>query len=106
MFTSMSGNKDGYNVLIPNFFITSLTQFGKNIPIGSCVAAGPLSEGEWSKMIECLQDGLFDQTPINSVAAYCAITLFVKPPYVMIEKTRICQELGVKPQMLFTVTAT
>jgi 3-keto-5-aminohexanoate cleavage enzyme len=33
------------------------------------------------------------------VAAYCGDTVFVKPPHVMIEKTRICQELGVKPQV-------
>ena len=43
-----------------------------------CGCMVPFQAGEWSKMIECLEDGLFDQTPINTVAAYCGDTLFVK----------------------------
>jgi len=46
-----------------------------------------------------LSDRLLEVTPINTVAAYCGDTLFAKAPHVMIEKTRLCQELGVKPQV-------
>jgi 3-keto-5-aminohexanoate cleavage enzyme len=42
---------------------------------------------------------LVDQTPLNTAATYSGDTVLVKPPHVMIEKTRICQELGVKPQI-------
>lgn len=93
-------DKDGYNVLDPELFHHVIDPVRKKYPerlICGCMV--PFQKGEWAKMIECLQDGLFDQTPINSVAAYCGDTLFVKPPHVMIEKTRICQELGVKPQI-------
>jgi len=93
-------DKDGYNVLDPELFHYVIDPIRKKYPeriVCGCMV--PFQKGEWPKMIECLQDGLFDQTPINTVAAYCGDTLFVKPPHVMIEKTRICQELGVKVQV-------
>jgi 3-keto-5-aminohexanoate cleavage enzyme len=93
-------DEQGYNVLDPELFHHVIDPIRKEYPdriVCGCMV--PFQAGEWSKMIECLEDGLFDQTPINTVAAYCGDTLFVKPPHVMIEKTRICQELGVKPQI-------
>lgn len=93
-------DEQGYNVLDPELFHYVIDPIREQYPdriVCGCMV--PFQEGEWPKMIECLQDGLLDQTPINSVAAFCGDTLFAKPPHVMIEKTRICQELGVKPQI-------
>jgi 3-keto-5-aminohexanoate cleavage enzyme len=59
----------------------------------------PFQDGVWEKMVQVLEDRLLEVTPINTVAAYCGDTLFCKPPHVMIEKTRLCQDLGVKPQI-------
>ncbi len=42
---------------------------------------------------------MLEVTPVNSTACYAGDTLFAKPPHVLIEKTRLCQELGVKPQV-------
>jgi 3-keto-5-aminohexanoate cleavage enzyme len=92
--------EDGHNVLDPELFHHVIDPIREKYPekiVCGCMV--PFQKGEWPKFIECMQDGLFDQTPINTVAAYCGDTLFVKPPHVMIEKTRICQELGVKPQI-------
>ena len=92
--------KDGYNVLDPELFHYVIDPIREQYPdriVCGCLV--PFQQGEWPKMIKCLEDGLFDQTPINTVAAYCGDTLFVKPPHVMIEKTRIIQELGVKAQI-------
>jgi 3-keto-5-aminohexanoate cleavage enzyme len=50
-------------------------------------------------MIQCLKDGLVDQTPINARAGFSGDLLMAKPPHVMIEKTRLCQEYDVKPQI-------
>lgn len=93
-------DEQGYNVLDPELFHYVIDPIREQYPdriVCGCMV--PFQKGEWEKMIECLQDGLLDQTPINTVAAYCGDTLFCKPPHVMIEKTRICQELGVKPQI-------
>ena len=92
--------EDGYNVLDPELFHYVIDPIRKQYPdrlVCGCMV--PFQEGEWPKFIECMEDGLFDQTPINTVAAFCGDTLFCKPPHVMIEKTRICQELGCKPQI-------
>jgi len=93
-------DEQGYNVLDPELFHYVIDPIREQYPdriVCGCMV--PFQKGEWEKMIECLQDGLLDQTPINTVAAFCGDTLFCKPPHVMIEKTRICQELGVKPQI-------
>jgi 3-keto-5-aminohexanoate cleavage enzyme len=92
--------EDGHNVLDPKLFHYVIDPIRKAYPDRMvCGCMVPFQTGEWAKMIECLQDGLFDQTPINTVAAFCGDTLFAKPPHVMIEKARILQELNVKPQI-------
>ena len=90
----------GYNVLDPDLFHSVIDPLRKEFPgtvFDGCMV--PFQSGEWPKMIECLKSGLLDVTPINTVAAYCGDTLFCKPPHVMIEKTRLVQEYGVKPQI-------
>jgi len=90
----------GYNVLDPELFHSVIDPLRREFPqtvFDGCMV--PFQSGEWPKMIECLQSGLLDVTPINTVAAYCGDTLFCKPPHVMIEKTRLVQEYGVKPQI-------
>lgn len=93
-------DKDGYNVLDPELFHRCIDPVTKEFPMpvfDGCMV--PFQAGEWDKMISVLSDRLLEVTPINTVAAYCGDTLFAKPPHVMIEKTRLCQELGVKPQI-------
>ncbi|MBI5058932.1 3-keto-5-aminohexanoate cleavage protein [candidate division KSB1 bacterium] len=93
-------DQQGYNVLDPELFHHVIDPVRKAYPdriVCGCMV--PFQKGEWSKFIECMQDGLFDQTPINTVAAFCGDTLFAKPPHVAQEKTRICQEYGVKCQI-------
>ncbi|NLK52009.1 MAG: 3-keto-5-aminohexanoate cleavage protein [Syntrophomonadaceae bacterium] len=93
-------DKDGYNVLDPELFHRVIDPLRKEFPetvFDGCMV--PFLEGEWDNMIEVLKAGLLDVTPINTVAAYCGDTLFVKPPHVMIEKTRLVQEYGIKPQI-------
>ena len=82
-------DEQGYNVLDPELFHHVIDPVRKEYPdrlVCGCMV--PFQEGEWPKMIECLEDGLFDQTPINTVAAFCGDTVFVKPPHVMIEKNQ------------------
>lgn len=59
----------------------------------------PWAGGGWEAMRAVLKDRLLDVTPINAVTTYCGDTLFSKPPHVMIEKARLCQKYGVKPQV-------
>lgn len=93
-------DEQGYNVLDPELFHRVIDPLRKEFPdtvFDGCMV--PFLTGEWENMIQVLDDGLLDVTPINTVAAYCGDTLFAKPPHVMIEKTRIVQEKGVKPQI-------
>ncbi|SMC79335.1 3-keto-5-aminohexanoate cleavage protein [Papillibacter cinnamivorans] len=64
-----------------------------------CGCAVPFVPGEFEKMEQLLKEGLFDQTPVNTVASYLSDTLFCKPPHVMIKKAEICEKYGVKPQI-------
>ena len=89
----------GYNVLDPALFHQVIDPLKSEFPgtvFDGCLVA---SEGEWLGMLQVLKDGLLDTTPINTVATYVGDTLFCKPPHVMIEKTRLVQEYGVKPQI-------
>ncbi|MBI5601904.1 MAG: 3-keto-5-aminohexanoate cleavage protein [Deltaproteobacteria bacterium] len=93
-------DQNGYNTLDPELFHFVIDPIRKAYPdriVCGCMV--PNIDGDWEKFIECCQDGLFDQTPINTTATFLGDTAFVKPPHVIIEKTRICQELGVKPQI-------
>jgi len=93
-------NQEGYNVCDPELFHRVIDPLRKEFPMpvyDGCMV--PFFEGEWDNMVSVLSDRLLEVTPINTVAAYCGDTLFAKAPHVMIEKTRLCQELGVKPQV-------
>lgn len=93
-------DEQGYNVLDPELFHYVIDPIREKYPdriVCGCMA--PCREGEWAKFIQCMEDGLFDQTPINTTACFVGDTLLAKPPHVIIEKTRICQELGCKPQI-------
>ena len=90
----------GYNVLDPELFHRVIDPIKRDYPeivFDGCMV--PFQSGEWPKMIQVLDDRLLEVTPINTVAAFCGDTLFAKPPHVMIEKTKLCQERGVKPQI-------
>jgi 3-keto-5-aminohexanoate cleavage enzyme len=93
-------DEQGYNVLDPELFHRCIDPIRDEFPMpvyDGCMV--PFQAGEWDRMVSVLSDRLLEVTPINTTACYCGDTLFAKPPHVMIEKTRLCQELGVKPQI-------
>lgn len=93
-------DEQGYNVLDPELFHRCIDPIREEFPLpvfDGCMV--PFQAGEWDRMVSVLSDRLLEVTPINTTACYCGDTLFAKPPHVMIEKTRLCQELGVKPQI-------
>jgi 3-keto-5-aminohexanoate cleavage enzyme len=93
-------DKQGYNVLDPELYHRVIDPVRKQFPMpvyDGCMV--PFMDGEWGKMISVLTDRLLEVTPINTTACFCGDTLFAKPPHLVIEKTRLCQELGVKPQV-------
>lgn len=93
-------DEQGYNVLDPELFHRCIDPIREefSLPVyDGCMV--PFQDGEWDRMVSVLSDRLLEVTPVNTTACYCGDTLFAKPPHVMIEKTRLCQELGVKPQV-------
>ncbi len=93
-------DEDGYNVLDPELFHRCIDPIREEFPMpvfDGCMV--PFMDGEWDNMVSVLSDRLLEVTPVNSTACYAGDTLFAKPPHVLIEKTRLCQELGVKPQV-------
>ncbi len=92
---------DGYNFLDYDRFHQVIDPLREEFPdvwFDGCMV--PMNGAhEWDTMIRLLKEGVLDSTPINTTATYCGDSLFCKPPHVMIEKTRICQELGIVPQI-------
>ena len=65
------------------------------------VSAGEVAIGpdDWNEMIKITNSGLITGSPVNTTATFCGDTLFAKPPAVVIEKTRILMDAGVKPEI-------
>jgi 3-keto-5-aminohexanoate cleavage enzyme len=91
---------DGYNVLSPERFhqvIDPLHEEFPSLAVDGCLV--PALDGEWDLMKEVLSSGLLDGAPINTTATYIGDSLFVKPAPIMIEKTRLINEAGAKPEI-------
>jgi 3-keto-5-aminohexanoate cleavage enzyme len=50
-------------------------------------------------MTAVMESKLLDAVPINASATYIGDSLFVKPAPVFMEKTRIINECGAKPEI-------
>lgn len=90
----------GYNVLSPERFhrvIDPLRQEFPSLAIDGCLVAA--LDGEWGLMKDVLESGVLDGAPINTTATYVGDSLFVKPAPIMIEKVRLINEAGVKPEI-------
>ncbi|MDR3332664.1 MAG: 3-keto-5-aminohexanoate cleavage protein [Synergistaceae bacterium] len=93
-------NEEGFNILDPVLFhrvIDPLREEFPDVIFDGCLV--PDTEELWEKMVVMLKDRLLDVTPINTTATYLGDMILSKPPHVLIEKTRLCQEYGVKPQI-------
>lgn len=91
---------EGYNVLSPNRFrqvISPLREEFPEIVIDGCLV--PALGGEWELMKQVLNEGVLDAAPINTTATYIGDSLFVKPAPIMIEKVRLINEAGAKPEI-------
>ncbi len=68
---------------------------------GLYISAGEVAVGEedWTDMQKLSGSGLVAGSPVNTTATFVGDTLFAKPPAVMIEKARILQDSGVKPEI-------
>jgi len=65
------------------------------------ISAGEVAIGpdDWKDMQRLSESGLVTGSPVNTTATFVGDTLFAKPPAVMIEKARILQDAGVKPEI-------
>lgn len=91
---------DGFNVLSPERFHEVIAPLHEEFPtmaIDGCLV--PALAGEWDKMQEVLDSGLLDAAPVNATATYIGDSLFVKPAPVLIEKTRLINACGSKPEI-------
>jgi 3-keto-5-aminohexanoate cleavage enzyme len=91
---------DGYNVLSPERFrhvIEPLHEEFPDLAIDGCLV--PALGGEWDLMADVLDSKLLDAAPINATATYVGDSLFVKPAPVLLEKTRLINESGAKPEI-------
>lgn len=91
---------DGYNVLSPDRFrqvISPLREEFPEIVVDGCLV--PALGGEWDLMKQVLNEGVLDAAPINTTATYIGDSLFVKPAPIMIDKVRLINEAGAKPEI-------
>lgn len=90
-------DENGFNVLDPQRLRDVILPLKEEFPealFDGCLVA--VNEKEWAAMGEVLDEHLFEYTPVNCLAAYNGDSLFIKPPHVMIEKTRLIQEKNTK----------
>lgn len=88
----------GYNTLSVDRFrevIDPLRSEFPELPIDGCLV--PVLEDGWAEMTRALEERVFDATPINTTTVYLGDTLFSKPLPLILEKTRLALEAGVKP---------
>jgi len=93
-------DESGYNVLDLERFkavIEPLRQEFPEVAIDGCLV--PALEGEWDQMKKVLNSGLLDAVPVNPTAAHIGDSLFVKPAPILMEKTRLILESGLKPEV-------
>ncbi|MEN0135336.1 MAG: 3-keto-5-aminohexanoate cleavage protein [Rhodococcus sp. (in: high G+C Gram-positive bacteria)] len=91
---------EGYNVLSPDRFrrvISPLREEFPSLVVDGCLV--PALDGEWELMKQVLNEGVLDAAPINTTATYIGDSLFVKPAPIMIEKVRLINEAGSKPEI-------
>lgn len=91
---------EGYNVLSPERFREVINPLKAEYPglvVDGCLV--PALDGEWDLMKEVLKEGILDAAPINTTATYIGDSLFVKPAPIMIEKVRLINEAGAKPEI-------
>jgi 3-keto-5-aminohexanoate cleavage enzyme len=90
----------GYNRLDFGRFrevAAELRQERPDLAVDGCLVCA--LDGEWAEMRRVLDAGIFDVVPVNSTATYCGDSLFAKPIHMLLEKTRLIQESGAKPQI-------
>ena len=95
-------DEEGNSVLDPDMFHQVIDPLKKEFPdvvIDGCMVCN--TQRDWEIMQDLLKERLFETTPVNTNATYNGDMIFCKPPHVMIEKLRLCQEYGVKPQVTF-----
>ena len=90
----------GYNILTVAAFrriIETLKQKHPEISYDACLVA--VNDEEYAEMVEMTKAGLIESVPINTTALILGDNLFVKPPHVIIDKTRMVVEAGLTPQL-------
>ncbi|POH25048.1 hypothetical protein ATY30_28845 [Sinorhizobium americanum] len=93
-------DEKGYNVLTVDAFrrvIETLKQRHPDISYDACLVA--VDEAESREMKAMMAAGLIESVPVNTTALILGDNLFVKPPHVIIEKTRLVVEAGLTPQL-------
>lgn len=95
-------DEEGYSVLDPDMFHTVVDPLKEEFPevvIDGCMVCN--SPKDWQTMKVLLRERLFETTPVNANATYNGDMLFCKPAHVLLEKCRLVQEAGVRPQITF-----
>lgn len=93
-----SRDKSGYNALDRGILHQILDPLKKTYPktvFDACLIA--YKPSDWQELVRLLDERIVETTPINPTAVYNGDCLFAKPPHVIIEKTKLCQERGIKP---------
>lgn len=93
-------DENGFNVLDADLFKSVVDPIREKHPdalIDGCMVA--TRQEEWENMNTVLERKTLDAVPVNTLAAFNGDSMFVKPPHVMIEKTRRVQEAGLKVEL-------
>ena len=90
----------GHNALDAKKLKTLFSRIKDEFPdvaIDSCLV--PQTEDDWENFVEMLDSGLVESSPVNTTAVYCGDLLLVKYPHVMLAKTKLLLEYGVRTRV-------
>lgn len=90
----------GYNVLSPERFhqvVDPLRARYPDVVFDGCLVA--VTDQETEAMRVAVKERILEVVPVNTTSVFCGDSLFAKPPHVIIEKTRLILENGLKPQI-------
>jgi 3-keto-5-aminohexanoate cleavage enzyme len=88
----------GFNVLSTERFravIEPLREKYPNVAFDGCLVA--TTDDESAEMGQVMDTRLLDVIPVNTTAICCGDSMFFKAPHVVIQKTKMIQDRGLKP---------
>ena len=93
-------NEQGINTLEPKLYKELFERIKNDYPdvmIDCCLV--PMNDAQWEGLIDMLESGLVDSSPVNTTTVYCGDMLLTKYPHVMLAKAKLLREYDIRTRV-------